>query len=261
MNNLTADALRGLTVSERRELILQQAASVPAAQIADRDLQTAYKISQALSPVICPYIQAQVELDRQNSSILEEHCQAEAIQSEVEKFVADFNEWLKGTLEVQKAVTEKAPTNLYELAGAKRLASSNAVTRNLSTKMGHLWERLAKISPYAVSPTLEFGISIRGIDIIFCAEDQPVFAQLKSQRNTLTGAQLPRVKQELELHEQAMFIAAFAVGNWTFSHPTIPRIAGEQFWQQIHMDYALLEHHVKAMLQRLDQAFADWTNG
>jgi multidrug efflux pump subunit AcrA (membrane-fusion protein) len=180
LNNLTANALRELTVSQRRELILQRATSVPAIQIADQDLQTAYQISQVLSPVICSYIQAQIELDYQNGSILEADRQSEAIQAEVEKFVADFNKWLRGRLEVQNAAVEKAPTNLYELAGAKRLASSNAVTRHLSTRMGHLWERLARISPYAVSPELDFGVVIRGIDIIFCAKDQPVFAQLKS---------------------------------------------------------------------------------
>ena len=46
------------------------------------------------------------------------------------------------------------------------LVTSNSVTRSLSTKMGILWEEIADISPYVIIPEFEFGIKIKGIDII-----------------------------------------------------------------------------------------------
>lgn len=55
----------------------------------------------------------------------------------------------------------------------------------------------------------------------------------------------------------AIFIAAFNLGQWTFSKNTqIPRLAGSEFWHKISMDYNLVENYVRSMLQRIDKAFS-----
>jgi len=74
----------------------------------------------------------------------------------------------------------------------------------------------------------------------------------------LTGSQVPRAKKELIIHENSLFIAAFDLGKWTFSNRSnIPRIAGKPFWNMICMDYDLVENHIRDMLQKIDQAFAE----
>ncbi|MEH2130105.1 MAG: hypothetical protein V7K86_05490 [Nostoc sp.] len=158
--------------------------------------------------------------------------------------------------------------------------------------MGVLWEEIADISPYVIIPEFEFGVKIiafpklvrytrrgtavpcpytlrynvvphlngnsyTGIDIIIFSEETVKFAQLKTLKGTLTGSQAPRSKKELSIHQNPLFIAAFNLGDWTFKDNKIPRIAGKEFWNNIHIDYDLVENHVRNMLQRVDNDFAE----
>jgi hypothetical protein len=88
-------------------------------------------------------------------------------------------------------------------------------------------------------------------------EETIKFAQLKTLKVTLTGSQTNRAKKELGIHDNPLFIAVFDLGDWTFNDPKIPRIAGKAFWNKIHMDYDLVENHVRNMLQKIDNAFAE----
>lgn len=137
------------------------------------------------------------------------------------------------------------------------LVTSNSVTRGLSTKMGRLWEEITDISPYVIIPEFEFGIKIKGVDVILRTKESIQFAQLKTLKGTLTGSQKDRAKKELGIHDNPLFIAAFNLGDWTFNDLKIPRIAGKAFWEQIHMDYNLVENNVRNMLQKIDQAFTE----
>ena len=124
--------------------------------------------------------------------------------------------------------------------------------------MGHLWEKIANISPYVIIPEIEFGINIKGIDIIMYSDNAVCFAQLKTVKGTLTGSQTGRAIRELSIHDNPLFLVAFDLGQWTFPpHPKIPRIAGKLFWDKIQMDYDLVESHVRNMLQRIDKTFAE----
>lgn len=75
--------------------------------------------------------------------------------------------------------------------------------------MGKLWEEISSISPYVIIPELEFGEKLTGVDIVILSEETVYFAQLKTQKNTLTGSQAPRAKKELGIHDNSLFCAAF----------------------------------------------------
>ncbi|WP_414543252.1 hypothetical protein [Nostoc sp. CCY0012] len=256
---LAADELIPLSVKERKALILHHASLIDVIHIADEDLHTAYKYAKVISSIAPAYFQYQIAQDRQNGSVLELDIQSQLISSKTEKFADDFIEWLKADFENKSAILDHHPNprNLFELCGTKLLVTSNSVTRNLSTTMGSLWEQISNISPYIINPELEFGIKITGIDILLFSEVTVKFAQLKTLKGTLTGSQSPRAKKELSVHDNPLFIAAFDLGRWTFNDPNIPRIAGQVFWNKIHMDYNLVENHVRTMLQKIDQAFTD----
>ncbi|MBD2280567.1 MAG: hypothetical protein HEQ13_13685 [Dolichospermum sp. DEX189] len=257
---LTAETLIPLSVQERKALILHHASLIDVTHIADEDLHIAYKYGKIISSIAPAYFQYQIAQDKQNGSVLELDRQSQLISSKTEKFADDFIEWLKLDFEKNNSRIEDHPnpSNLFELCGAKLLVTSNSVTRSLSTTMGSLWEKISNISPYIINPEFEFGIKITGIDILVFSEETVKFAQLKTLKGTLTGSQVPRARKELSIHENSLFIAAFNLGKWTFSNRSnIPRIAGKPFWNMICMDYDLVENHIRDMLQKIDQAFAE----
>ncbi len=258
-NALAVETLILLPVIERKALILHHASLIDVIHIADEDLHTAYKYGKVISSIASGYFQYQIAQDRQNGTILELDRQSQLIGNQTDKFADNFIGWLKADFEKKSAILEHHPNprNLFELCGAKLLVTSNSVTRSLSTTMGSLWEKISNINPYIINPELEFGIKITGIDIIAFSEETVKFAQLKTLKGTLTGSQAPRAKKELSIHQNPLFIAAFNLGDWTFNDPKIPRVAGKAFWEQIHMDYNLVENHVRNMLQKIDQAFAE----
>ncbi|WP_017651885.1 hypothetical protein [Fortiea contorta] len=256
---LTAETLIPLSVKERKALILHHASLIDAIHIADEDLHTAYKYGKVISSIAPAYFQYKIAQDQQNSSVLEFNIQSQLISSKTVKFADNFIDWLTVDFENKSKMLEHHPhpRNLFELCGAKLLVTSNSVTRSLSTKMGALWEEITYISPYVIIPELEFGMKIKGVDIILLTEASIKFAQLKTLKGTLTGSQAIRAKKELGIHDDSLFIAAFNLGNWTFNCAKIPRIAGRTFWDKIHMNYDIIENHVRNMLQTIDQAFAE----
>ncbi|AFZ56505.1 hypothetical protein H6G54_12695 [Anabaena cylindrica FACHB-243] len=256
---LSPEILIPLSIQERKSLILHHASLIDVTHIADEDLHIAYKYGKIISSIAPAYFKYQILRDKQNYSNLKLDKQSQLISSKTEKFAVIFIDWLKTDFEKKSAILEHHPNprNLFELCGAKLLVTSNSVTRSLSTKMGILWEEIADISPYVIIPEFEFGIKIKGIDIILFIGESIKFAQLKTLKGTLTGSQKNRAKKELIIHDNPLFISAFDLGDWTFNDPKIPRIAGKEFWHNIHIDYDLVETHVKNMLQKIDQAFAE----
>jgi hypothetical protein len=258
LTELTAATLRELSVPERKELIYQKTLTIDATHITDEELHKAYKIAKAIQPILVPYFQYQIEQDNQNESVLIPAHQSLLICSSLDKFTDDFIEWLERDFEIKKAKNFPNPSNLFELCGATLLITSNSVTRTLSTRMGHLWEKIANISPYVIVPGVEFGINIKGIDIIIYTNNLVCFAQLKTLKGTLTGSQTSRAIRELSIYENPLFLVAFDLGSWTFPlRSDIPRIAGKAFWDKIQMDYHIIESQVRNMLQKIDEAFAN----
>lgn len=256
---LTAETLIPLSVQERKALILEQASLIDVSQIVDEDLYVAYRRGQVISSIAPAYLQYQIEQDNQNGSVLESAQQSELICSQTNKFAENFIEWLKRDFEKKKLILENHPnpSNIFELCGVKYFDTSN-VTRNLSTKIGRLWEEIADISPYVIVPDFEFGIKITGVDIILFLDETVNFAQLKTQKGTLTGSQTIRAIKELGIHDNPLFIAAFNIGESTFmKNSKIPYICGKEFWDVIQIDYDLVENHVRDMLQRIDKYFTE----
>jgi hypothetical protein len=257
---MTAETLIAMTIQERKTLIIQQASLLDTSHVTDQNLYNAYRFAKVISPIATMYFQSQIEQHNQRDLVLEREQQSDLIRAKTERFADKFIEWLKKDFENKKAILDNHPnpSNLFELCGAKLLITSNSVTRSLSTKMGRLWEEISNISPYVIVPEFEFDIKITGVDIIVLIDNTVSFAQLKTSKGTLTGSQVPRAKQELGIHDNPLFIAAFDLGSWSLSSKSsIPRMAGKEFWNQIHMDYELVEYHVRNMLKKIDQVFAE----
>jgi hypothetical protein len=136
--------------------------------------------------------------------------------------------------------TEDA-ANLFELVGAMKLVRANSVSRLVSTHLGSAWEAMAALSHLAISPEIDFGVRLKGIDIVFLEGGYLRHTQIKTQRNTLTGSQKGRSISELQLHPRPLFAAAFDVAAWTFPPKIssgVERVAGAVFWSKLGIDYS-----------------------
>ncbi len=256
MQIVQATQLIPLSVSARSQLIAEYASVVNVPAELNSDLHHAYQIAAVLTPALSGFIQHQIQVDIAQGSVLESDRQSAAIAAECEQFADRFIATMP-TLVRSPEEMELNPGNLYEMCGAAVFIESNSISRQLSTRMGELWEKIVRISPSAVSPEQDFGLKITGIDIvIWCQQTQvPVFSQLKTTRGTLTGSQAPRSRSELGLHTHSLFAAAFCLGEWTFSSPNIQRVCGAEFWSMAGLDYELLKFHVKQMILKIQSAY------
>lgn len=254
---MTAEALFRESPARRRELIEARLAQRPI--LGSDDLSRARAIADVLDPVLPKYFELALDADRRRlgGSVLQPARLREAVSAEVEAFFPLARAAITSST-ATRAQLMRSKANIYELAGAVSLALSNRVTRNLSTTMGGLWERIANISPRAINPELELGIRIVGIDVILLdAETKTIrYAQLKTQKNTLTGSQRERSIAELKVHRNPMFCACFDTSSaWTFRDSSIPRVAGAAFWRMLGMDYAIVEYYVVDLIRRLENEY------
>ncbi|NEO87662.1 MAG: hypothetical protein F6J87_25895 [Spirulina sp. SIO3F2] len=259
MQFLQASDLIPLSPSARAQLVLETIDSVKVPRKVRSELHLAYKISTVLTPALPDFIQHQIQIDAAQGTVLERIAQSNAIAAECDQFSNQFINSVPGLVR-SKAEREAAPSNLYEMAGADLFTVSNSISRKLSTAMGSLWERIADISPYSISPERDFHLKITGVDSIIMSHGSglPTFVQIKTQRNTLTGSQSNRSKTELKLHDNRLFAAAFCTGgSWTFSGSGIRRVCGADFWELLGLDYETLESHVKQMILKIQTAYMD----
>lgn len=130
--------------------------------------------------------------------------------------------------------------NLFQLVGAMKLVRANSVSRLVSTHLGSAWEEMAALSHLAISPEADFGVRLKGVDIVFLEDGYLRHTQIKTQKNTLTGSQKSRSISELKLHPRPLFAAAFDVASWTFPPKTssgVERVAGPAFWSKLGIQY------------------------
>lgn len=118
--------------------------------------------------------------------------------------------------------------NFYDLVEAPKLAEANRLSRLVSTHLGAAWEEMAALSHLAMRPEER----ILGVDIVLLEGERLRHTQIKTQKNTLTGSQVTRSREELELHDFPLFAAAFGVANWTFNAPNIDRVTDGEFWDK-----------------------------
>ncbi len=71
---------------------------------------------------------------------------------EMEKVFNDFWDEISPQLkyDIERKVNQN--TNIYNMCNAVKLSGANSVSRTLSTKLGSLWEKIANLSKYVLSP-------------------------------------------------------------------------------------------------------------
>lgn len=250
---LTAIALKNESLSKRCELINSCANITPQ----DSDILRAKKYSSVINSFLDDYFSLMISEDNQSvgGSILDKNNLLLSIQREIENFKPSAISVIHNA--IPSGSEGGAPKNIYQLSKAFKLSAANTVTRNLSTTMGLLWERIANLSPFVINPESEFGIKIKGIDLISKNPETGLieYKQLKTQRNTLTGSQVERSVIELSLHDNPVFCACFSLGSWTFGPKKIPRISGREFWEGIGIDYDIFEREVVRLIKELEQEY------
>ena len=251
----TADKILSLDINQRSKLILEEVGDLTGE---DDDIVAAQRISAVLNTFLPDYFKLRIENETQkgSGSILAEDNLEKAIKQEIRLFMPDAISSVKNKDSREDILSNSK--NLYEISGAVNLAAANKITRSLSTTMGHLWERIALISPYAISPELEFNIKIKGIDLIIlnCRTQVIEYLQLKTMKDTLTGSQKSRSVKELMIHDNPVFCACFTTSSgWTFNHVTIPRVHGEEFWSRIGIPYEIVLSNVKKLILELEKEY------
>lgn len=253
---ILAGALFDLAAEERKSKILNGAGIA----VTDDELERSRKLAAVINSFVDDYFELAIDKDRKRDggSVLLPDNLRKSLLKEIGVFKPLAITALRKSAPSRDTIIAN-PENVYQLAGAVKLSAANKATRNLSTTMGLLWERIANISPFAINPEIEFNIKIKGVDLISrnIETGKIEYQQLKTQRNTLTGSQKERSIAELSLHENPVFCACFSLGNWTFNHAEIPRISGEHFWQRIGIDYEVFERAVKDLMIDLEKIFVD----
>ncbi len=256
---LTAKEIYDLPQSFRAERITREITGY--SRLDDkRNMERSLALCSVINQFIEDYFQLQVNGDKRlkDGSVLNRSNLEAAMDNEIEAF------YPIAAAEIDKPKIDASnPVNLYQMAGASKLSLANTVTRNLSTTLGLLWERIADISPYAINPELEFNLKIQGIDLIGLNINKFVveYIQLKTQHNTLTGSQKPRSVSELSIHENPVFCAAFYnKSNWTFRDANIPRRSGAEFWETIGISYEIFLDHVFYLVKRLEEDYVNKLN-
>lgn len=253
---ITAQLVLAANRDHRRTLILQETRNIGPET---SEIERAREISRAMGEFLPEYFSLRIAADqrRRNGSILSRANLSAAFDEEIDRFKPTAISQLRAELPSREELLVSSK-NLYEMAGAVKLSFANRATRNLSTTMGLLWERLASISPYALNTEIEFNLKVKGIDLIARNMTTGVieFQQLKTQHNTLTGSQKARSVEELLLHDNPVFCACFANNSsWTFSHAEIPRVSGEQFWSRIGIPYDLVLEKLRALILELENEY------
>ncbi len=225
----------------------------------DDEIEEAIKISDALNEFLPEYFALRIDRDLNlpDGSVLSDSNLNREFQLEINQFKKIAIQSIRNSKYTEAELIRSA-NNLYEMSGAITLSAANKVTRELSTKMGLLWERLAAISPFAINPEIEFDIKVKGIDVIALNHDTGVieYQQLKTQHNTLTGSQKGRSVSELLIHENPVFCACIANNsNWTFSHPEIPRVSGAQYWSRIGISYDIFLSNIRQLIKEFEAEF------
>jgi hypothetical protein len=228
--------------TEKKKYILNLCQSIKVPKTISEKLNKAYKYKEVLNKFIEVYLsKIKSELPKElNSNISEK----------INLFKKDYIE------RVLPLKIKEKPTNLYQMSGAKDFARINLILRSLSTSMGKLWEDIADCSKFTISTEKEFDIKIKGIDIIFIKEKKIFYSQIKTLEGTLTGSQVPRSIEELSIHKNSYFVAAFETGtDWTFNSNKIRRLKGKEFWSLIELDYDHILNEVKKMIKDIENIY------
>lgn len=232
------------TKSEKKKYILLESKKIKAPRgLGDKDLKKAYKRKEVINKFIKNYISKTKESK-------EEETKKKEILDKINAFKDDF------ITNVLPKKLSASPKNLFQISGAKQFYTTQLILRSLTTKLGNFWEDLASISVNAICPDIEFGVKIKGVDLICIINNNPTYIQMKTMEDTLTGSQSSRSEKELKLHKHRYFAAVFESGsNWTFTSKIIDKIKGKEFWSLIDLDYDYILENVKEMIKAIETEF------
>lgn len=238
MNDAELNKFINKNIKEKKKYLLAEAEKIKVPENIDKKLYNSYKLAQVLNKFVKKYI-IKIKNNTEDKKL--------KILNEIENFKNNY---------IQIKLPEKMkkePKNLYQMSGAFKFARINLIVRSLSTKWGELWENIADLSNLSIRTDKEFGLKLKGVDIIFLKEDKLFYAQIKTMEETLTGSQADRSEKELSLHKNSYFVAAFKTGsNWNFKSDKIPRIVGEEFWSLLGLDYNFILENVKKMIKEIE---------
>ena len=217
--------------------------------------------SGIVNPLLDSFFTVSIDNDKKHGRFIDNATNQEKKISEV--FDSFINEKMKkiGSIFSKLESFQKKPSNIYEFAKTSGFILGNKVTRDISESLGHIWEDVASLSPYALSPDDDFLFKIAGIDLIakHISTGKIEYIQIKTKENTLTGSQKDRSINELLVHEHPVFATALETNSsWTFStHEQIVRVAGSGFWERIGINYEfVLKHSIRA----IEQLYEEWLN-
>ena len=164
-----------------------------------------------------------------------------------------FDEFEKKFLEYFNKKIINPDESIYTLSETPSLLKANSLTRSLSTKLGQVWEDIAFLSPKVINTEKIFNnLKITGVDLIIIGDKEFNFCQIKTKKDTLTGSQVKRSVNELEIYEKKMFVAALDLSRWTFNSSKVPRVAGKDFWDLIDIDYDEILKNIKNLLTSME---------
>ena len=235
----------------------QQSIEVPQGFPQDAELIEAYRLARALDAELIGYFQKldfKIERSYIQSGIREicDLFKSDVLQS-LQKEKENFANISKNT----DRQTNKF-NNIFQYAGCEKLYLANQYTRFISVKLGHKFEDIANLSPYVFSPKNKLDMNIKGIDVIAWCNNQLYYTQIKSQKNTLTGSQVPRTIKELKIHPHSMFVAALDMGSSSSISRTkaeangIQLQVGEGFWSEIGISYLDVISAISKSIQEIE---------
>ena len=233
---------------EKKNYIIAESKKIIVPKSINKKLVSSYRFKEVINKFIVKYI-SQLKKSKHNHDK----------NSEILKKITSFKEnYINNKL--PKKLAEK-PKNLFVMSGAKDFYSAQLVLRSITTTLGNFWEEIATISDVAISPDEEFGIKIKGIDLICIINNKPTYIQMKTMEGTLTGSQNSRSEDELKIHKYKYFAAVFNTGSdWTFNSEIIKKLRGEEFWSKINLDYSYLLEEVKLMIIEIEKKFNELKN-
>lgn len=126
----------------RRALILQEVRNI---EQGASEIEKAREISRVLNTFLPEYFELRISADsrQETGSVLSRENLSAAFDAEIDRFKPTAIAQLRAELPTREELLESSK-NLYEMAGAVKLSFANRATRNLSTTMGLLWERLMR---------------------------------------------------------------------------------------------------------------------
>ena len=220
-----------------------------------KSLINTYKISRVLDKYIVDFFE-----DKNNVLSPKE------ISDEIDKIIIQFKNEVLNSLNQEKENFRKSIEtqkinfkNIFEYSGSENLYLSNIYTRFITENLGHKFEDIAHISNKVFIPEKEINLKIKGIDFIINHNGSIRYVQLKTKKDTLTGSQSTRSIDELRIHKGSIFAAALNMGkSWTLSKEkaelfNIERLAGEDFWRLIDIDYQIILSKLAKVMKEIDK--------